>query len=464
MTHSNNIASLHISPHSIEAEQGVLGGLMIKNEAWDDIADRLNEKCFYRKDHALIFNAIKFLNEKNKPTDVVTLAEILNQHDKLKNAGGLEYLGTLAKDTPSAANIRAYADIVFEKYQLRRMIEIAGRMASRAYQAGEAAASEIMAEAEASIFELTTGADRGGPVRVSNHIPALVLELEARFNRGGGLIGLDTGLQCLNAATSGLQGPDLLILAGRPSMGKTTLAMNIVENVAVRLKKGVLVFSMEMSARQLLSRCIASLGDIAQRRLRNGQLLEHEWPRFTHATGVLGHVPLFIDDSAGLSITQIRTRARRLKRKENIELIVVDYLGLMDMWHENKQFNKTDIVGGNSAGLKNLAKELDVPIICLSQLNRSLESRQNKRPILSDLRDSGSVEQDADIVMFIYRDEIYNEDTNHKGIAELIIAKNRHDSIGTHYLLSEFEKMRFKDYVGDVPKLMSRSTTSRGFE
>ena len=420
-----------LPPHSIEAEQAVLGGLMLENEAWDEVGGRVSEDDFYREDHRLIFRAVGELAENGEPRDVVTVSDWLKGQGLLDDAGGLGYIGTLAKDTPSAANIRAYADIIRSHSVLRSLIRTGTSIAELGYQPEGRSPSELLDEAEQKIFAIAEQGRKSdkGFVAIRSLLKQAVDRIDTLFHSDDGMSGLPTGLRDFDERTNGLQNGDLIIVAGRPSMGKTSFAMNIVEHVAVSKKLPVAVFSMEMPGEQLALRMISSLGRVDQTRVRTGRLHDEDWHRVTSAVALMSEAPLFIDDTPALSPIELRSRARRLKREHGLGLIAVDYLQLMQMpgFRENRTAEISEI----SRSLKSLAKELEVPVVALSQLNRNLEQRPNKRPVMSDLRESGGIEQDADLITFIYRDEVYNEDSPDKGVAEIIIGKQRNGPIGT---------------------------------
>jgi replicative DNA helicase len=442
---------LRVPPHSAQAEQSVLGGLMLDNQTWDQIADRVVESDFYRREHQLIFRAIQGLAEGSKPFDVVTLSEELDREKNLKDAGGLAYLGRLAKDTPSAANIRAYADIVREHSVMRQLIRVGTEIADQGFQPEGRNSIELLDEAERKVFEIAEQRSRGGGGfdSIKHLLTKAVDRIETLFQQDEPITGLPTGFTDFDEMTSGLQPADLIIVAGRPSMGKTTFAMNMAENVAINKKVPVAVFSMEMPGDALAMRMMSSLGRIDQHRVRTGKLEDDEWPRLTSAVSILAEAPLFIDDSAALSPTEVRAKARRLKREHgDLGLIVIDYLQLMQA--PGAADNRANEISVISRSLKALAKELNVPVIALSQLNRNLEQRPNKRPVMSDLRESGSIEQDADIVVFIYRDEVYNEDTTDKGIAEIIIGKQRNGPIGKVRMTFLGQYTKFENFINDV--------------
>ncbi|HCA89455.1 MAG: replicative DNA helicase [Legionellaceae bacterium] len=418
-------------PHVLEAEQAILGGVLLDNQAWEKISAKLCAADFYQAEHRIIFTAILDLAKKNQPFDVITLLDNLKSIDELDAAGGESYLFELANNTPSVANVSAYADIVREKSVQRQLIQIAGDIADAAYNPDGREVSELLDLAEAKVFAIAEQTQHdGGPQAIKSVLVRAVEKIDALYHSGQLITGLETGLTDLDNMTSGLQPADLIIVAGRPSMGKTTLVMNMAEHAAISSRKPVLVFSMEMPADSLAMRMMSSLGRIDQHNIRTGKLDDDDWPRVTSAVHMLSEAPLFIDDTPGLSPAEMRARARRLAKEHGqLGLIVVDYLQLMKV-PGFKAENRTAEISEISRSLKSLAKELGVPVVALSQLNRSLEQRQDKRPVMSDLRESGAIEQDADIICFIYRDEVYHEDSPDKGMAEIIIAKQRNGPIG----------------------------------
>ncbi|MDA3919953.1 MAG: replicative DNA helicase [Salinisphaera sp.] len=426
------MAEAKLPPHSIEAEQSVIGGLLLSERAWDDIAGSVNEDDFYREDHRLLFRGLADLADTGKPRDLVTLTEWLRTRDMLEKAGGATYLGNLAADIPSAANIKAYAEIVRERSIMRQLIRAGDQITMLGFSPDGQSADDMLGVAEKEIFAIAERGRRGGegPVGLNSLLTKAVNRIEALVQQEGSFSGTPTGLIELDRMTNGLQAADLLILAGRPSMGKTSLAMNIVENVAIKEKIPVAVFSLEMPGEQLVIRMISSWGRVDQTRLRSGRLTEDDWPKITSAIGIMNeNARLFIDDTPALSPSEMRARARRLKREHDIGLVVVDYLQLMQV--PGTKENRTNEISEISRQLKAMAKELNVPVIALSQLNRQVEQRDNKRPRMSDLRESGGIEQDADVIMFVYRDEVYNEDSDDKGVAEIIIGKQRNGPLGT---------------------------------
>ncbi|HAC35403.1 MAG TPA: replicative DNA helicase [Gammaproteobacteria bacterium] len=444
-------AKLKVPPHSIDAEQSVLGGLMLDSDAWDLIADRLDDSDFYRSDHRVIYQAIRALQNRGQPCDVITLSEELQSRNAIEDAGGLAYLGEIAQATPSSANIAAYADIIRERSVTRRLTQVGSRIAEAGFNPDGRTVAELLDLAEREVFEIAEQGSRGkkGFVSIEQVLPEVVEQLDELFNSDSSITGLATGFSDLDEKTAGLQKGDLVILAARPSMGKTALAMNLAENVAIREREAVAIFSMEMPASQLANRLLASLGRVDTKRLRTGDLAEDDWPRITSAVTLLSEAPIFIDDTPALSPMELRSRVRRLKRQHGLGLVVVDYLQLMQVPGTSE--NRTTEISEISRMLKALAKEMEVPVVALSQLNRSLEQRPDKRPKMADLRESGAIEQDADVIIFIYRDEVYNEDSDAQGTAEIIIAKQRNGPIGTVRLAfvgayTRFEDLAFGDY------------------
>ncbi len=443
---------LNLPPNSVQAEQALLGGLMLDKSAWDRVADRVGEDDFYRPDHRLIFSAIRTLSERNEPCDAVTLSEYLDGRGELNNAGGLGYLGSLVKDTPSAANVADYARIVHDRGLLRALIQAGNEIAGSAYHTEGRPISELVDEAERKVFEIAEKGQRRGSgfVQLRQVLSKTIDQIDERYQNQEAVTGLSTGYGEFDEKTAGLQKGDLIIVAGRPSMGKTTLALNIAENAALNQsqRQPTAVFSMEMSTEQLALRMISSLGRVNQQSLRNGRLHDEDWPRINGAIQLMQEAPLFIDDTPSLSPTEIRARARRLKRQHGLSLIVVDYLQLMQVTGNTE--NRATEISEISRSLKALARELEVPIIALSQLNRSVEQRTEKKPIMSDLRESGAIEQDADLIIFIYREEIYDKDTPRKGIADINIAKQRNGPVGEFQLTFLGQYTKFENYVPEI--------------
>ena len=441
-----SVDALKIPPHSIEAEQSVLGGLLLDNQAFDRVGDILTADDFYRRDHRLIFDAISALIESGSPADVVTVSEWLNKTAELEPAGGLAYLGALANNAPSAANISAYASIVRERAVLRELLRAASDISSATFQRDGRNADELLDFAEKRIFDISEKGHRHGDFSpISRLLSEAVDRIDVLYRSPSPITGVATGFNDLDAMTSGLQPADLVIIAARPSMGKTSLAMNMAENAAVGHKIPVAVFSMEMPGSQLAMRMMASLGRINAHRLRTGKLDDDDWPRLTSAVSLLNEAPIFIDDTAGLTAMELRARARRLKREHGLGLVIVDYLQLMQASDSDE--NRATEISNITRALKGLAKELHVPVIAMSQLNRSVEQRQDKRPVMSDLRESGAIEQDADVILFIYRDEVYNKESPHKGTADIIVGKQRNGPIGEVRLTFLGEYTRFENYT-----------------
>lgn len=442
------VADIKIPPHSIEAEQSVLGGLMLDNDVWDKVAERLQASDFFLRDHQLIFRIMTDLAKRNSPFDVVTLTEALKSVGELDNASGEIYLFELAKNTPSVANIEAYVDIVAERSILRRLINAATEIADVAFHPDGRLSDEILDEAEAKVFQISQRQRQPGPQEIQQFVAKAVERVDELYRTGATITGLATSYPDFDNMTSGLQEADLVIIAGRPSMGKTMLAMNIAEHVSLENDKPVLVFSMEMPGESLALRLMSSLGRIDQHKIRSGKLNDEDWARVSSAVALLSKANLFIDDSPALTPLELRARARRFAKEQGqLGLIIIDYLQLMRA--ASSTDNRTAEISEISRALKALAKELNVPVIAISQLNRSLEQRSDKRPVMSDLRESGAIEQDADLIVFIYRDEVYNENSPDKGIAEIIIAKQRNGPIGKLRLTFLGQFTRFDNYVAD---------------
>lgn len=448
----DSLESLKLPPHSVEAEQSVLGGLLLENDALDKIADILTSNDFYRHDHRLIYEHIGKLIEHNKPADIVTVAESLESTAELVSIGGLAYLGALAQNTPTAANIRRYAEIVRERAVMRKLVEVGSGIAESAFSPQGRDAQQLLDEAEAKIFQIAEGGKRSseGFVDIKVLLPQVADRIDQLFQRDNptDVTGVPTGFTDLDSMTSGFQPGDLVIVAGRPSMGKTAFSLNVAENVALDTGLPVAVFSMEMAATQLAMRMIGSVGRLDQHKMRTGRLEDEDWVRLTTALGRLNDAPIFIDEGAGLTSFDVRARARRLHRQcGKLGLIVVDYIQLMSAPANRQSENRATEISEISRSLKALAKELDVPVVALSQLNRSVEQRPDKRPVMSDLRESGAIEQDADLILFIYRDEVYNTESPDRGTAEIIIAKQRNGPIGRLKLTFLGEHTRFENFA-----------------
>jgi replicative DNA helicase len=432
----DEVARLRVPPHSVEAEQSVLGGLLLDNLAWDRAADLLTDTDFYRHEHRLIYAAVGALVNAAKPADVITVFEQLQGIGKADDCGGLGYLNALAQSVPSAANMRRYAEIVRERAILRKLIAASDEIATNAFNPQGRAVTQILDEAEGKIFKIGEegSRQRQGFQSMDKLVVALLDRVnELHENGAEEVTGVRTGFYDLDRMTAGLQKGDLIVLAARPSMGKTAFALNIAEHVAVAEGLPVLVFSMEMGASQLALRMVGSLGRIDQSGLRTGNLKDHDWEKLAEAVDRLKSASIFIDETPALNAAELRARARRMARQfgGTLGLIVVDYLQLMSGSSSGGDENRATEIGEISRGLKALAKELQCPVIALSQLNRSVESRNDKRPMMSDLRESGAIEQDADVIMFIYRDEYYNKDSKEPGVAEIVIGKQRNGPVGT---------------------------------
>ena len=445
--------SIRVPPHSIEAEQSVLGGLLLDNAAWDRIADFINEGDFYRYDHRIIFQCIVKLINASKPADVITVFDALTAINKADDAGGLTYLNALAQNTPSAANIRRYAEIVRDRGVLRKLITVSDEIAGQAFNPQGKEVKQMLDEAESKIFAIAEEGSRGaqGFTAIQPLLTQVVERIDELYNRDhtSDITGVPTGFTDLDKMTSGLQPGDLIIVAGRPSMGKTAFSINIAETVAIESGLPVAVFSMEMGGTQLAMRMLGSVGRLDQHRLRTGRLIDEDWPRLTHAIQKMNDAQLYIDETPALSSIELRARSRRLARQcGKLGLIVIDYLQLMSGNSQGE--NRATEISEISRSLKGLAKELQCPVIALSQLNRSLEQRPNKRPVMSDLRESGAIEQDADVILFIYRDQVYNPDSPDKGTAEIIIGKQRNGPIGSVRLTFLGEFTKFDNYTGSL--------------
>ena len=448
----SRLAAARVPPHSIEAEQAVLGCLMLSADAFEKVSDQLSEVDFYQHNHRLIYRAITNLLSDNAPADVVTITDWLQQNELLAEVGGLHYVGALTQETPSVSSIKAYAAIVRERSVLRQLIAVSNEIADTAFHP-EGKTSQILLDmAETKVFGIADQTSRagGGFHDIKTVLTKAVDRINYLFESGSAITGLSTGFDELDELTSGLQPSDLIIVAGRPSMGKTTFAMNLAEHAALTADEPVAIFSMEMPADQLAMRMIASLGRVELQHLRTGKMNEQDWPRITSAITLLNQKrSVYIDDTPAMTPTDLRARARRLKREHGLSLIVIDYLQLMRL--SDSKENRATEISEISRSLKALAKELNVPIVALSQLNRSLEQRPDKRPVMSDLRESGAIEQDADVIMFIYRDEVYNPDNpDSKGRAEILIRKQRNGPIGTVPLTFLGQYTRFENFSPEM--------------
>jgi len=449
MNTPSDLQALRIPPHSIEAEQSALGGLLLDNAAWDLAADVLSDNDFYRFEHRQIYAAIGTLINADRPADIITVFEQLQAVGRAEDCGGLSYLNSLAQSVPSAANIRRYAEIVRERAILRKLVSAGDLIATGAFNTQGKPAAQVIDEAESLIFRIgEEGSKSKQEVQSIDHLVVKFIDrVSVLAESDEDVTGVRTGFYDLDQMTTGFQSGDLIVLAARPSMGKTALALNIAEHVAVDGGLPVMVFSMEMSSDQLTQRLIGSLGRIDQQRLRTGKLADDEWGRLSEAVEKLGRVQLFIDESPALTPSEVRARARRQARKcGGLGLVVVDYLQLMSGTSGASDENRATEVGEISRGLKALAKELQCPVIALSQLNRGVEGRNDKRPMMSDLRESGAIEQDADVIMFIYRDDYYNKESAEPGVAEIILSKQRNGPTGTVKLTFLKPMTRFENF------------------
>jgi len=440
----DDTSPLKLPPHNIEAERSVLGGLMLDDNAWDSVSERVSAEDFYRADHRTIFRCMADLVERNQPLDIITISESLEAVGELENVGGLAFISDLASSIPTTTNISAYATIVRERATIRGLISVAHEIADSGFNPAGRSSEELINEAEAKVFRISD--DRpsvGGPESVKPLLTKAVDRIDLLFQTKGALTGVSTGFRDLDEITSGLQSSDLIIVAGRPSMGKTAFMMNMAESAVISGGQPVLVFSMEMPSDSLVLRMLSSLGRIDQSKIRTGQLGDDDWPRLTSAVTLLSDKPLFIDDTPALTPGDIRSRARRVAREHGgLGMLVIDYLQLMRT--ATTVENRAGEISEISRSLKAIAKEFDCPVIAGSQLNRGLEQRPDKRPVMSDLRESGAIEQDADVIMAIYRDEVYHEDAE-RGIAEVIILKQRNGPIGKKKLAFAGQYTKFED-------------------
>ena len=448
----DQISALKVPPHSIEAEQSILGGLLIDNKAIDRIAGQVSASDFYRNDHKIIFTHISKLIDNNDPADIVTVAESLEQNAELTKVGGVAYLGLVAENTPTASNITGYAKIVRERSIMRNLVEVGSDIVESAFSPQGKDAQQLLDESESKIFQIADAgtSEKLGFVDIKELLPKAAQRIDDLYQLDdpNGVTGVPSGYSDLDQKTAGLQPGDLIIIAGRPSMGKTSLALNIAEHVGMEAGLPVAIFSMEMGAAQLTMRLLGSVGKLDQHKMRIGQLEDEDWPKLTNALGVLNEAPIFIDEGSALNSYEVRARARRLHRQQGkLGLIVIDYIQLMSSANEQSTENRATEVSEISRSLKALAKELNVPVVALSQLNRSVESRPDKRPMMSDLRESGAIEQDADVIMFIYRDEVYNPETAEKGVAEILLSKQRNGPTGTVKLTFLGQYTRFENYA-----------------
>ena len=446
--------ALKIPPHSIEAEQSVLGGLFLDKDSLIKVVERVQADDFYRQDHRIIYKAIIDLDNDGKPFDLVTVAEWLESHQQLDEVGGLSYLAALAENTPSASNVGVYADIVRKRSVLRQLISATVKINETVFNPMGFSSEQILDFAEQAVFEIAEQENRGK--RAYQNIKDLLVSALDRvdeiYRKKTPITGIATGFDDFDERTAGLQNSDLVIIAGRPSMGKTAFAINVAEHAVIKQELSVVVFSMEMPGEQLAMRMMSSLGRVDQHKVRTGKLDDQDWPRLTSAVTLLKDKNLFIDDTPALTPVELRSRCRRIAREHKLDMIIIDYLQLMQIPGTSE--NRATEISEISRSLKAMAKELKVPVVALSQLNRSLEQRPNKRPVMSDLRESGAIEQDADVIVFIYRDEVYNDETADKGIAEIILSKQRNGPIGTVKLAFLGQFTRFENY-SEEPSYMS---------
>lgn len=437
--------SSRVPPHSLEAEQSVLGSLLLAEDAWEAVSEKVTDADFYRHDHRLIYRAIDHLQNQEQPIDVITVAEELEERGQIEKAGGRAYLSFLSNSIPSADNCAAYAQIVWERAQQRRLIEVSSEVIDRAYEPDGVDALTLVSDAENAIAKIAEGSNQDtGPQAIKPIMDRTIEAIQELFNQPEGLSGITTGFKDIDERTSGWQKADLVIVAARPSMGKTTYAMNLVENALMATSRPCLVFSMEMPSESIVMRLLSSLGRVDQTKVRSGKLTNEDWQHISTAMALIVDKPLYIDDTPALTPQEMRARARKVYRENNdLGLIMIDYLQLMRVAGPSE--GRTHEISEISRSLKAMAKEFNCPVIALSQLNRALEQRPNKRPVMSDLRESGAIEQDADIIQFIYRDEVYNEDSEFKGTAEIITGKHRNGPIGTDRLAFIGKYTRFED-------------------
>jgi replicative DNA helicase len=445
----SELQQIKTPPHSLEAEQSLLGALMVDNALWDNVADSLLPDDFYRNEHRQIYRAMVSLADADSPMDVITLGELLEKEKLLESVGGMAYLTALAENTPSISNLVAYAKIVQERSILRHLIQVAGEISASAFDPGGRDVASIVDQAERAVFKIAENRpSQGGLEHVNPLADRALARIEELAKQNSDIVGISSGFSQLDKATKGFKGGELIIVAARPAMGKTTFSMNLVEEAIINQDKVVAVFSLEMPSEQLLNRSFASLGKIDLGSVITGKLADDDYPKLAKAINLLKDKKLFIDDTAGLSPSEIRSRLRRLAREHgSVGMVMIDYLQLMSI--KGYTEGRTNEISEISRTLKAIAKEFDCPVIALSQLNRSLEQRPNKRPIASDLRESGAIEQDADLIMFIYRDEVYNEDSPQKGTAEIIIGKNRNGPTDTVHLSFQGQYSKFADLAPD---------------
>ncbi|MAS83318.1 MAG: replicative DNA helicase [Legionellales bacterium] len=451
-TNDTETTALKVPPHSIEAEQAVLGGIFLDKDAWDKVADKVHEDDFYRKDHRIIFRAISHLSNEGQPCDIVTVTEWLENHQLLDEAGGMSSIASLAENTPSAMNIKSYADIIRKRSILRQLISVTSNINDTVFNPQGKTSEEILELAEQLVFDIAEQEERSNQSyqNISAYTQPVMNRIQELKESDSPITGIATGFKDLDFKTGGFQRSDLIIIAGRPSMGKTALAVNIAENTAIKAQLSVAIFSMEMPADQLTMRMMSSLASLDQHKVRTGDLDGEDFTQLHSTVNLLSNTKMFIDDTAALTPAELRARCRRIHREYGLDLVVVDYLQLMQVPSTSE--NRATEISEISRSLKAMAKELKIPVVALSQLNRSLESRQDKRPVMSDLRESGAIEQDADVIIFIYRDEVYDPDSVDKGMAEIILSKQRNGPIGKVKLAFRGQYTRFDDFIEDPLK------------
>ena len=451
-TNDTETTAFKVPPHSIEAEQAVLGGIFLDKDAWDKVADKVHEDDFYRKDHRIIFRAISRLSNEGQPCDIVTVTEWLENHQLLDEAGGMSSIASLAENTPSAMNIKSYADIIRKRSILRQLISVTSNINDTVFNPQGKTSEEILELAEQLVFDIAEQEERSNQSyqNISAYTQPVMNRIQELKESDSPITGIATGFKDLDFKTGGFQRSDLIIIAGRPSMGKTALAINIAENTAIKAQLSVAIFSMEMPADQLTMRMMSSLASLDQHKVRTGDLDGEDFTQLHSTVNLLSDTKMFIDDTGSLTPAELRARCRRIHREYGLDLVVVDYLQLMQV--PGTAENRATEISEISRSLKAMAKELKIPVVALSQLNRSLESRQDKRPLMSDLRESGAIEQDADVIIFIYRDEVYDPDSVDKGMAEIILSKQRNGPIGKVKLAFRGQYTRFDDFIEDPLK------------
>ncbi len=455
------MAQLKVPPNNTEAEKLVLGSIMLDSSTWDDVSAILSESDFYLKSHQIIYKAMRELNQKGQPIDLITVTDYLQTKSEIISVGGHDYISELVGNTISAVNIEMYANLVKDKSVLRLAILASNEIADKAYQESFSSIGYFLDEAEEKFFKLSENRTSEGLVPSMNIVHQAMLKIEALYQQGSEITGISSGLPSLDKMTSGFQPSELTIIAARPSMGKTAFSLNIAETMALKEKKTVAYFSLEMSKESLVSRLLSMVAKINMKETRTGKLDEYSWPRMIQAASILSESKLFIDDTSSVSPLEIRSRCRKLKSQHGLDCVIIDYLQLMKM--KERVESREREVAEISRTLKAIAKELQIPVIALAQLNRGVEGRQEKRPMLSDLRESGSIEQDADVIMLLYRDDYYDkDDSDKKGRAEVIIGKQRNGPTGTVKLSFEAELGRFKEAEPEYSPQFNANSGSLG--